>query len=252
MRHWSSNTKPLNGHALAVVSNQTLACEIAPYVLTTIAPEIRPVSANFMKPHEASLLRSTASTMAQLGLTYAAPVESPNQSAQNAFRGVPQTLQLEPAIDDLVLFGAGVPMVNLEPGSSKFGGNGWKCGSFNSSSHTHSEKKHDASLSFVQRRFLPIGTKQMLAHEVKLEAIRRAERSMHGPGTPLSKPEKKATVDENKNIAAKRLAAAMGGLGPTARSNAKKAKANSLGVSYKYNEGFTNAVRRAVFLRDLA
>lgn len=265
LRNWSAHAKPLNGHALAVISNQTLACEIAPFVLTTITPEIRPVSSNFMKPHELVLLRSTVSTMACLGLTYAAPIEDSRQT-HNAFRGAPATLHLDPPIDDLVLFGQGVPQVNLEPGSSKFGGSGgwkggggWKGSGYgDQSSHTHLDKKQDASLSFVSRRYLPIGTKQMLTHEVKLEQIRRASLSMHGPGTPPLRASdqvtKQASVEENKTIAQKRLATAMGGLGPTQKANDnKKHKGGAFGgVSYKYNEGVTNAVRRGVYLRDLS
>ena len=91
----------------------------------------------------------------------------------------------------------------------------------------------------------------MLAHEVRLETIRLAERSMHGPGTPPSAAEKPPrSVDENKDVAKRRLATAMGGLGPTASKKAKQRRVGG-GVSYKHNEGFTNAVRRPVYLRDL-
>ena len=88
----------------------------------------------------------------------------------------------------------------------------------------------------------------MLAHETRLETVRLAERSIHGPGTPPSESEKPSrTVDENKDVAKRRLATAMGGLGTAA----KKAKRVEGGVAYKYNEGFTNAVRRVVYVRDL-
>jgi chromosome transmission fidelity protein 18 len=245
LKRWSFATKPLGGSSFAAVSNETLACEVTPFVLTAIAPEVRPVSCTFMKPHEARMLRQTVSTMAVLGLSYAAPAEETKSSA-DAFRGAPATFVLDPPIDALVMFGAGVPNVNLEPGTSRFGPNGSRW----TSRYARAEKPR-SEISFVTRRFLPLGVKQMLAHEVKLESIRRAERSVHGPGTPPSKNEaQKASVDENKSEAAKRLATALGGLGPTAKT-AKKAKKAGSGVSYKYNEGFTNAVRRAVYLRDL-
>jgi chromosome transmission fidelity protein 18 len=141
-----------------------------------------------------------------------------------------------------VLFGGGVPNVNNEPGGST---------GFHKSWHTHAEKPR-SDVSLVPRRFLPAGTKQMLAHEVRLETIRVAERAMHGPGTPPGKEKKEAKkgeeVSANKDASRRRLATAMGGLGPTAT---KKIKRTDGGVAYKYNEGFTNAVRRAVYVRDL-
>ena len=101
----------------------------------------------------------------------------------------------------------------------------------------------------MNRRFLPVGTKQMLAHEVRLETLRHASSAMHGPGTPPSEAERPSrNVEENKDVAKRRLATALGGLGPTAE---KKKKRVDGGVAYKHNEGFTNAVRRAVYLRDL-
>ena len=236
-------------------SDATLACELAPFLLTAIAPDIRPVSAQFMKPHEAQALRATVSTMASLGLSYAPPAEETRFSSRDGFRGgAPATLVLDPPIDELVLFGGGVPNVNNEPGSngfhkSHFFGNGGH--DARRTPHTHADKPR-SDVSLVPRRFLPAGTKQMLAHEVRLETIRVAERAMHGPGTPPGKEKKEEKkgedVSANKDAAKRRLATAMGGLGPTATKKIKKVDG---GVAYKYNEGFTNAVRRAVYVRDL-
>jgi chromosome transmission fidelity protein 18 len=240
---WAASAKPLRGYSLAVLSDATLACELVPFLLTAIAPDIRPVSAQFMKPHEAQALRATVSTMASVGLSYAPPAEETKYASRDSFRGgAPTTLVLDPPIDELVLFGGGVPNVNNEPGGST---------GFHKSWHTHAEKPR-SDVSLVPRRFLPAGTKQMLAHEVRLETIRVAERAMHGPGTPPGKEKKEAKkgeeVSANKDASRRRLATAMGGLGPTAT---KKIKRTDGGVAYKYNEGFTNAVRRAVYVRDL-
>jgi chromosome transmission fidelity protein 18 len=195
--------------------------------------------------------------MASLGLTYEPPAEA--SRGADAFRGAPASLALDPPIDELVMFGGGVPNVNAEPGthlgarsfhgsffSDASGGSGNARGGFAKNADA---PRADASLE--NRRFLPVGTKQMLAHEVRLETIRLAERSMHGPGTPPSAAEKPLrSVDENKDVAKRRLATAMGGLGPTASKKAKQRRVGG-GVSYKHNEGFTNAVRRPVYLRDL-
>ena len=254
-RAWAASAKPRRGSSLAVLSDATLACELAPFLLTAIAPDIRPVSAQFMKPHEAQALRATVSTMASLGLSYAPPAEETRFSSRDGFRGgAPATLVLDPPIDELVLFGGGVPNVNNEPGSngfhkSHFFGNGGH--DARRTPHTHADKPR-SDVSLVPRRFLPAGTKQMLAHEVRLETIRVAERAMHGPGTPPGKEKKEEKkgedVSANKDAAKRRLATAMGGLGPTATKKIKKVDG---GVAYKYNEGFTNAVRRAVYVRDL-
>jgi len=262
-RSWAASARPNRGHSLAVASDATLACELAPFVLTAIAPDIRPVSAQFMKPHEAAALRATVRVMASLGLTYEPPAEA--SRGADAFRGAPASLALDPPIDELVMFGGGVPNVNAEPGTHRgarsFHGSFFSDGDRGSGgnarggvfAHTKNADAPRADASLENRRFLPVGTKQMLAHEVRLETtIRLAERSMHGPGTPPSAAEKPAlrSVDENKDVAKRRLATAMGGLGPTASKKAKQRRVGG-GVSYKHNEGFTNAVRRPVYLRDL-
>ena len=249
---WARGARASAG--LAAASDLTLT-ETCSYLLSCVAPEIRPVAANFMKPHEAELLRATVSTMANAGLTYAAPVE--NQSF-GALRGAHQVqLVLDPPVDRVCEFGAGVPGY-VEPGSAAlkftrgFGGDAKA-----SAPATHLGKPSSASdASYApQRRTLPANVRQMLAHEVRVEEIRRAEASIRGPGTPPPRDEKtsKQKTERNKQEAAKRLAAAMGGLGGKAAGagGGKKPRRGAPPVVYKYNEGITNAVRRAVFMRDL-
>jgi chromosome transmission fidelity protein 18 len=63
--------------------------------------------------------------------------------------------------------------------------------------------------------------------------------------------------EEHKEAAAKRVAMAMGGIGQKKESRndrSKRLKQEEGGmptVVYKYNEGFTNAVRKKVYMRDL-
>ena len=252
IRGWARGARASAG--LAAASDTTLT-ETASYLLSCVAPEIRPVAANFMKPHEAELLRATVSTMANAGLTYAAPAE--NQSF-GAFRGAHQAqLVLDPPVDRVCEFGAGVPGY-VEPGSAAskfargFGGDAKAPAPAPALGKTSSAS--DASYA-PQRRTLPANVRQMLAHEVRVEEIRRAEASTRGPGTPPPPDEKtsKQKTERNKQEAAKRLATAMGGLGGKAAGagGGKKPRRGAPPVAYKYNEGITNAVRRAVFMRDL-
>ena len=179
---WARGARASAG--LAAASDLTLT-ETCSYLLSCVAPEIRPVAANFMKPHEAELLRATVSTMANAGLTYAAPVE--NQSF-GALRGAHQVqLVLDPPVDRVCEFGAGVPGYT-EPGSAalKFTVRGFGGDAKASAPATHLGKPSSASdASYApQRRTLPANVRQMLAHEVRVEEIRRAEASIRGPGTP--------------------------------------------------------------------
>ena len=99
----------------------------------------------------------------------------------------------------------------------------------------------------------------MIQHEVRMEEIRRAECAVHGPGTPPAKREQKTQLkqggvggsEEHKEAAAKRLAMAMGGIGSRKDPKKLKKEGERVDVVYKYNEGFTNAVRRTVYMRDL-
>ena len=57
--------------------------------------------------------------------------------------------------------------------------------------------------------------------------------------------------EEHKEAAAKRLAMAMGGIGSRKDPKKSKKEGERVDVVYKYNEGFTNAKRRTVYMRDL-
>ena len=262
LRAWAQSARPEHLGGLPVASDFQIA-DLVPSLLAATTPELRPVAANFMKPHEAELMRDVVRTLAGFRLSFAPPPDD-GASFGGGFRGQRgmETLVMDPPIDQATSFGAGVSGY-VEPGTG-----GGRFGSFQSTNGAsrnesatgiHSNKS-GSSFPVASRRVLPLGVMQMLAHEIRLEEIRAAERSAHGPNTPPAKQGR----DENqkgaeatarhKADAAKRLATAMGGLGGAQANAAKKSKktaGNQGGVAYKFNEGYTNAVRRTVFVRDL-
>jgi chromosome transmission fidelity protein 18 len=233
-------------------------CETVPYLLTAISPEIRPVSANFLKPEEARLMRNSVSTMVSHALTYAAPPEG--GIPFGAFRGAQVSMVLDPPVDRVVNFGSDVAGYVL-PGT---GAQRWQKG-YKKDAQFEQGAGGEKTFGGVTRRVLPAAVKSMLQHEVRMEEIRRAECAVHGPGTPPAKREQKPQLkqggvggsEEHKEAAAKRLAMAMGGIGQKKESRndrSKRLKQEEGGmptVVYKYNEGFTNAVRKKVYMRDL-
>ena len=252
LRGWAASSKLLAGS-----SDMTL-CETVPYLLTAISPEIRPVSANFLKPEEARLMRNSVSTMVSHALTYAAPPEG--GIPFGAFRGAQVSMVLDPPVDRVVNFGSDVAGYVL-PGT---GAQRWQKG-YKKDAQFEQGAGGEKTFGGVTRRVLPAAVKSMLQHEVRMEEIRRAECAVHGPGTPPAKREQKPQLkqggvggsEEHKEAAAKRLAMAMGGIGQKKESRndrSKRLKQEEGGmptVVYKYNEGFTNAVRKKVYMRDL-
>jgi len=279
LRGWAASARACSN--LATASDEVLT-QTVPHLLTAIAPEVRPVAANFLKPHEAEAMRNAVATMVSHGLSFVAPpAGADGQFQYSSFRGAPTALVLDPPVDQIATFGAGVAGYNSTPGATggrrgqRQGGAPWKApveaveiqqGAGGKSS---ADGGSGVGGGGALRRVLPANVRQMLAHEVRMEEIRRAEASMHGPGTPPSKDARylatavseqggKGGSDTHKAQASKRLAAAMGGLAQTDRAGGegkggKKARrAGAPSVSYKFNEGFTNAVRRVVYMRDLA
>ena len=122
MRGWAASTSPRVGGGLAVAPDDVLA-DVIPYLLTTIAPEVRPVAVNFMKPAERELAQGAVETMASYALTYEEPPAGTEAaSSAFAFRGATSNYVLDPPIETLCAFGGGVPGVNNEPGKDKYGG----------------------------------------------------------------------------------------------------------------------------------
>lgn len=169
-----------------------------PHLLTAIAPEVRPVAANFLKPHEATALRDAVATMVSHGLSFVPPPAGA-EGQYSSFRGAPSAYVLEPPVDKLVSFGDGVEGVKTPGAGSGPGGGQWRsrqggqwgtggaggaAAAVQQGAGGKSASEYAAAVSGPNRRVLPANVRQMLAHEVRMEEIRRAEASIHGPGTP--------------------------------------------------------------------
>ena len=247
LRGWATSSK-----LLAASSDQTL-CETIPYLLTAIAPEVRPVAANFLRPDEAKLMRNSVSTMVAHGLSYAAPPEG--GVPFGSFRGAQASMVLDPPVDRVCAFGSDVSGY-VVPGT---GAQRYQKGYKKEPKQFEQGAGGEKTFGGVPRRVLPAAVKSMIQHEVRMEEIRRAECAVHGPGTPPAKREQKTQLkqggvggsEEHKEAAAKRLAMAMGGIGSRKDPKKSKKEGERVDVVYKYNEGFTNAVRRTVYMRDL-
>ena len=137
-------------------------------------------------------------------------------------------------------------------------------------------------------RHLPAAVRQTVSHEADMEAIRRAEAVRRGtagaaptPGMPLAPTQPQASVPHAGPVPvtlAQRMAAAGGGAAArkaaapprkttwldtlreassarAAGANAGEAAGGARGqrfpVLYKFHEGVTNAVKRAVLMNDL-
>ena len=171
---------------LAVAPDEVLN-EVVPHLLTAIAPEVRPVAANFLKPHEASALRDAVATMVSHGLSFIPPPAGADGSngQYSSFRGAPTSFVLDPPVDKLVNYGGGVEGVNNTPGSGGAGGPGgqwkkqWKPAAAAAEIQQGAGGKSAVDLAAAangpNRRVLPANVRQMLAHEVRMEEIRRAE-----------------------------------------------------------------------------
>ena len=269
LKGWAASAKAATN--LAAAPEEVLV-DVVPHLLTAVAPEVRPVAANFLKPHEAEAMRTAVDTMVSHGLSFVPPPAGGPDDPSSFIAAFARTaggpaLVLDPPLDHLVRFGGGVKGVTT---GVRTGGQPWKHrpGSSNPAggSIDRAPTPSHPPLKGPDRRVLPANVRQMLAHEVRVEEIRRAEAAVHGdgPDTPPTKERtnpgggppgcSKEATKEAKEAAAKRLATALGGVGGRGGMNkkARKASGDAPAVTYKFNEGYTNAVRRVVYMRDLA
>jgi hypothetical protein len=205
---------------------EVAACQLLSPLVRIIAPNIRPVNPDLLAPAEHARFRALVGVLSACGLTFTA---SP---ARTEGYGQGTDLQLDPPIDILVSFGEDT----------------------------------------VAHRHLPRALRSFAAQEARLEAIRMSEglgtesKGQHGKGvneppaesaTSSERPDsKKRCLDMLEDEAVAPSAAipfwVLGRSAGKSSRAAKELKVQKEGrLRYKFQAGYTNAIRRPVLMSDL-
>jgi chromosome transmission fidelity protein 18 len=244
--------------------------DVLPYVLTIIAPDVgRAAGYDFMSQNEAEVLKRAVDVTRSVGLTYAKP------SSKGSFdrKAYSSDLQLQPAIDELVKYGCSVPGTESKPISAngaaiRMSREEWIA----QRNALNDEKEKLRNEKLVDRRELGPNARALVAREVAMDEIRERARSFDpervftpekgGEGGVEKKQftnqnvvnlPQSAAYDEMKKAGNARLELGFSGGNKHKMAASTKPKSlTSIGVTkYKYNEGFTNALRRTVYMKDL-
>ena len=181
-------------------------------------------------------------------------------------------LQLHPAIDELVKYGCGVPGMVSKPISAngaaiRMSREEWIA----QRNALNDERDKLRNEKLVDRRELGPNARELVAREVTMDEIRERARSYNPEGvfTPEKGGERgvekkqftnqnvvnlpqSAAYDEMKKASNARLELGFSGGNKHRIAASTKPKSLTVGVTkYKYNEGFTNALRRTVYMKDL-
>lgn len=194
------------------VTETTLLRDVLPWLLCIVQPAIRPVNTQLFSKEERQQLKQVISVMSSFSITY--------QQTRNA-DGVYQ-YNLEPNIEEVVQF----------PG-------------------------------ITPQQQLPYATKQLIAREIELEKMRKSDSSEvqdarqsavaanSTSGVPALKPAPKiieqprVSVDFFGRVIEKAVVTKV------AEPTVVKNTSASTQVWYQFKEGFSNAVRRTVRMKDL-
>lgn len=204
----------LSPQSRCFVTETTLLRDVLPWLLCIVQPAIRPVNTQLFSKEERQQLQQVIAVMSSLSITY--------QQTRNA-DGVYQ-YNLEPNIEEVVQF-PGIP----------------------------------------QQLQLPYATKQIIARELELEKMRKSDAvqeqrarnptaaSVSTGGVPtlepapkIVEPSSRASVDFFGRVIEKPVSTEV--TEPTAVGNTT---ISSTQVWYQFKEGFSNAVRRTVRMKDL-
>ena len=181
-------------------------------------------------------------------------------------------LHLQPAINELVKYGCGVPGMESKPISAngvaiRMSREEWIA----QRNAMNDEKEKLRNEKLVDRRELGPNARELVAREVAMDEIRERARnfdpeSVFTPDKGGQGGEKKqfrnqnvvnlphsAAYDEMKKAGNERLELGFAGGNKHKMTVSTKLKSlTTVGVTkYKYNEGFTNALRRKVYMKDL-
>jgi len=244
--------------------------DVLPYVLTIIAPDVgRAAGYDFMSQNESEVLKRAVDVTRSAGLTYAKTSSKGSFDRSTYSAG----LQLQPAIDELVKYGCGVPGMVSKPISAngaaiRMSREEWIA----QRNALNDERDKLRNEKLVDRRELGPNARELVAREVTMDEIRERARSYNPEGvfTPEKGGERgvekkqftnqnvvnlpqSAAYDEMKKASNARLELGFsGGNKHRIAASTKPKSLTTVGVTkYKYNEGFTNALRRTVYMKDL-
>lgn len=265
-KEWMKKAKT---DARSISMRKSSPIDVLPYVLTIIAPDVgRAAGYDFMSQNESKELKRAVDVTRSAGLTYAKPSLKGSFDRKTYGAG----LHLQPAINELVKYGCGVPGMESKPISAngvaiRMSREEWIA----QRNAMNDEKEKLRNEKLVDRRELGPNARELVAREVAMDEIRERARnfdpeSVFTPDKGGQGGEKKqfrnqnvvnlphsAAYDEMKKAGNERLELGFAGGNKHKMTASTKLKSlTTVGVTkYKYNEGFTNALRRKVYMKDL-
>jgi len=193
--------------------SSSAASDVVPYLLTILGPALRTMSVHAMAPAEREELEQLVQTMVAYGLTYT------TRGATDATGVYTTELALDPPLETLV-----------------------RC---------------DGLDEPPPRRQLVQSMRQVVAHHCLVEHIKRTDlsrtaRTLEGDMHVDTEEGGQQALQQKPENTAGLAAALMEKYNKAAGGSRKRPSYGGTGVAtYKFHEGFTNAVRRAVFVREL-
>lgn len=266
-KEWMEKAK-IDSRSISMRNSSSV--DVLPYVLTIIAPDVgRAAGYDFMSQNESEVLKRAVDVTRSAGLTYAKTSSKGSFDRSTYSAG----LQLQPAIDELVKYGCGVPGMVSKPISAngaaiRMSREEWIA----QRNALNDERDKLRNEKLVDRRELGPNARELVAREVTMDEIRERARSYNPEGvfTPEKGGERgvekkqftnqnvvnlpqSAAYDEMKKASNARLELGFsGGNKHRIAASTKPKSLTTVGVTkYKYNEGFTNALRRTVYMKDL-
>ena len=262
-REWIEKAK---SDSRSISSNGTNPqIDVLPYLMTIIAPDVgRAAGYDFMSKKEGDELKRAVDVTRSTGLTYTnAPLSASSYSRRTFGAG----FQLQPSVDELIKYGGGVYGTESKPLSAtgatiRLSREEWLAK--RNALNEENEKLRNEKL--IDRRELGPNARELVAREVAMDEIRQRARNFDPESsfTPEKDGEKKiftnqnvvnlpqsAAYDEMKKAGNARLEIGFSGGNKHKMAASNKPKVATGGTKYKYNEGFTNALRRTVYMKDL-
>uniref|UniRef100_A0A0P4W9U3 AAA+ ATPase domain-containing protein n=1 Tax=Scylla olivacea TaxID=85551 RepID=A0A0P4W9U3_SCYOL len=241
----SSMVSEMSPSNRAFTGNTQLVCDVLPFLIHIIQPTLRPVSTQLYSKEEQQELANLVDTMIGYNLTY---IQEKDVNGLYSFK-------LDPDIGDIVLFGDSKPAKELSYYSRQLIAREIELEKVRRSEAYFSEQVTSGRVKVVNTAF---ESKQAVTQDTTVQPSADKPSTAQNPFLPNHKQKLQPLMSGSKELEEEKPQAPKDFFGRTVKQDSKgqntgaASKTMQSEIWFKFNEGYCNAVRKTIKMKDLA
>ncbi|XP_063865703.1 chromosome transmission fidelity protein 18 homolog isoform X1 [Scylla paramamosain] len=241
----SSMVSEMSPSNRAFTGNTQLVCDVLPFLIHIIQPTLRPVSTQLYSKEEQQELANLVDTMIGYNLTY---IQEKDVNGLYSFK-------LDPDIGDIVLFGDSKPAKELSYYSRQLIAREIELEKVRRSEAYFNDQVTNGRVKVVDTAF---ESKQAVTQDTTVQPSADKPSTAQNPFLPNHKQKLQPLMSGSKELEEEKPQAPKDFFGRTVKQDSKgqntgaASKTMQSEIWFKFNEGYCNAVRKTIKMKDLA